>query len=172
MTGSGNRLPVVTRSTSAVPRRRLSRVSDTVVTCAWFGHGGINSGRAVMSSSTRISGSRWIVSASNSCEVGSIQCKSSKTTSTGRLTAKSCNTAKSANNVVSLRFCGLISGKRRLSLGGSDRRFAKTPTCDGDLASRVLSLVNFSRVEVAALKSGGPFELTDKREQGTVGMVR
>ena len=42
----------------AAPLRRFRRVSETVVICAWPGQGGMNSGRAVMSSSTGSRGSR------------------------------------------------------------------------------------------------------------------
>ena len=72
------------RSTSAAPSRSPSRFSANIVTCGWPLQACWNSGRKVTTSSTGSRRTRSTVRSSNSREVGSIQCASSNTISTGR----------------------------------------------------------------------------------------
>jgi len=112
-TSSGSTLPAVIRSTNATHSRRLRRVSDNAVTWAWLGQGGVNSGRAVASSSTGRCCTRSTIAVNNSSEVGSIQCKSSNNISTGCSRAGPSSWASNAASVFSLRCCGLSSGAGR-----------------------------------------------------------
>ncbi len=80
---AGNALPPADRSTRVMPSRRPRRASASVVTCASAGQGGVNSGRAVTRSSNGSVGARATVRVNSSSEVGSIQCASSNSISTG-----------------------------------------------------------------------------------------
>ena len=62
-----------------------------------------------MISSTGSVGTRSMIRSSNSSEVGSIQCTSSNTISTGCRAASPSTCASSACSVFSLRFCGVRS---------------------------------------------------------------
>ena len=81
-----------------------------MLTCGWPVQGGWNSGRKVTISSTGRLRTRSTARSSSSSEVGSIQCTSSNTISTGCWRAKPSSWRISASSVRSFLRCGLRSG--------------------------------------------------------------
>jgi hypothetical protein len=69
--------------------------------------GGRNSGRKVMIVSIRELGTRSTIESSSSSEVGSLQCTSSHSDSTGCFAASPSSCMSSAAKVFSFRRCGL-----------------------------------------------------------------
>ena len=81
-TASGSVLPE-TCTISAIRSRRSRRFNASIVTRGWPAQGGWNSGRNVMTSSIFRSRARSMIMSSNSRDVASIQCASSKIATTG-----------------------------------------------------------------------------------------
>ena len=80
---AGSALPPVIRAISAAAWRWLSRLRVTAITLAWPKLIGAPSGRRVISTSTGASRVPSTIRSSSSLDVGSIQCTSSNTTSSG-----------------------------------------------------------------------------------------
>ena len=107
--GSSAALPASCH-TRAAPSRRPSRGRAIIVTCGWPIQGGWNSGRKVAISKIGSRSIRASVRSSNSREVGSIQCTSSKTISNGCCRAIVSRVRRSRSKVFSFFRCGASSG--------------------------------------------------------------
>ncbi len=152
---AGSALPPADRSTRVMPSRRPRRASGSVVTWASAGQGGVNSGRAVTRSSNGSVDARATVRVNSSSEVGSIQCASSNSISTGCRAASRAICASSASSVFSLRRCGVRSGRRYLSPVGIDIRSAMNPISSApafDRASKASSLASRASAMSSRLK--------------------
>ena len=170
-TSSGNALPPAICSTKAVRSRRSRRLSASMVTCGWPVQGGWNSGRNVTISSTGRLRTRSTVRSSSSREVGSIQCASSKTMTTGCWRARPSSCRISASSVRSFLRCGLRFGsgwrseaRQRQQIGEEchilvGRRGA---------GQQGLELLQPGSGRVVAREPRCPAELVDEREQRAV----
>jgi hypothetical protein len=136
--------------TSISPSRSPSRLRARLVTWARPPHGGWNSGRKVIASSTGRCRTRSTVRSSNSREVGSIQWASSNTISNGRCCASASSWPSRASNNFSRLRCGLrLSSAAELVI----------PRARSEQCPQFAEL-GFGRV--VAGEPGGAFELRDE----------
>ena len=111
-TASGSARPPATASARAALCRRGRRFSEISVACGRPFQGGGNSGRKVSSSSTRSPAIRPTSRSSSSSVVGSAQCRSSNTHSTGCLRARPATCSTRTSIVASLCRCGAAVERR------------------------------------------------------------
>ncbi len=155
-TSSGNALPPAICSTRAVRSRRSRRLSASIVTCGWPVQGGWNSGRNVTISSTGRLRTRSTVRSSSSREVGSIQCASSKTMTTGCWRARPSSCRISASSVRSFLRCGLRFGSGWRSEAGNDSRSARNATSSSGGAARASKASSFSSLAAGGSSRANP----------------
>ena len=135
----------------------------------------MNSGRAVTRSSNGSVDARATVKVNSSSEVGSIQCASSNSISTGCCAASRVNCASSASSVFSLRRCGVRSGRGYLSPVGIDIRSAMNPISSApafDRASKRFELGQPRFRHVLAAQARGVLELGNEGMERARLMVR
>ena len=144
ITSAGSALPPAICPTSAVRSCRSRRLSAIMLTCGWPIQGGWNSGRNVTISSTGKLRTRSTVRSSSSREVGSIQCASSKTISTGCWHARPSSCRISASNVRSFLRWGLRFGSGWRSESGNDSKSARSATSSSDGMARASKASSFS----------------------------
>ena len=126
-----------------------------------------------MTSRARSCGTHCIISVSSSSEVGSIQWTSSKTASTGSELGQALqDRASSVNSVVSLRFCGLTSGRRVALVGPERQKIRHSSDMRRGLGEQRFKLGAFGGGRVVALKTRRPFQVADEGEQRAVGVMR
>ncbi len=140
------------RSGRAGPRR----LSASIVTCGWPVQGGWNSGRNVTISNTGRLRTRSTVRSSSSREVGSIQCASSKTITTGCWRARPSSCRISAASVRSFLRCGLRFGSGWRSEAGNDSRSARNATSSSGSAARASKASSFSSLPPGVSSRANP----------------
>ena len=172
---SGSGLLPVTRSIIAAISRSPRRLRLSAVTYGRPTHGGSNSGRYVIVSSTRSVFSRSTVRPSTSRLVGSSQCTSSKIIRTGleRDSASSWRSALPSSSVaVAARSVRVADNVRRLA-GRAFQQAVRRPGVVVKLcASRASSLSSFCLCSIIMGKSGGTLHLADDRVKRAVGVLR
>ena len=143
-------------ATKMVRSRRSKRLSVSIVTCGRPVQGGWNSGRKVTSSRTGRVRRCSTVRSSSSREVGSIQCASSKTITTGCWRARPLSWHISASSVRCFFWGGLRSGNGRRSEAGNDYRSAINATSSSGGAARASKDSSFSSLAEAISSRANP----------------
>ena len=152
------------------------RLSVSIVTCGRPSQGGANSGRKVMIGKTRSPSTRSTSRSSNSRVVGSLQCTSSHTISTGWRAA---NPSTCAIWRLKGLFLALLRSEiqLRIAVAGRDRQQVghqrtTSPRSLVALSQHRLQLVETLCVRVLATEARRPFELGDARIECAVLMMR
>lgn len=148
-TASGSVRPPVRSSISAIDWARDSRPSASMLACPMPTQPGSYSGRAVTTASTRRSCSRSTMRSSSSRVVGSAQCASSNTHSTGRSPARSASWLSRLSKVRAFCWCGVsVRGGNRSSVetdsSAASGATASPSTDPRPRFSRVSSLSSFA----------------------------
>ena len=167
---AGSELVAATRSIMASTSRRVSRLIVRAVTCGCPIQGDSNSGRKVMISSTGRFAIRFTVRPNSSRLVGSVQCASSKTISTGFLRAS----VSSAHRALLAFFAGVAAVLGRVwdnvrrSAAIACRQRAARPGRGRGLRHQGIEFVELCLHCVVLGKAGGTFHLADDGKEGAV----